>query len=168
MAENEIIATLARKIHGEKAERIIRLLAEKVEISDEAIASELRMDVAEVRRILNELFESRLVKYRRARDEVVGWYNYYWRITDEDVSRILDDRKRLTLNLLEKALEYEKSGEFYICPKCGKRYTFLEAEANGYVCEECGEVLEPFDNSQVVLKLERAIKLLKSYNPEQA
>ncbi|QOJ79665.1 transcription initiation factor E subunit alpha [Infirmifilum lucidum] len=163
---NEAIIALARKIHGERAEIIIRLLAEKIEVSDEDIARELKLDPAEVRRILNELFESRLVKYRRARDEVIGWYKYYWRITDEPVARILEDRKRLTLSLLEKVLEYERSDEFFVCPKCGKRFSSAEADENGYMCDECREVLEPYDNTEVIRKLEQAIKKLREYNPE--
>ncbi len=163
---DEAIIVLARKIHGEKAERIMRLLTEKIEMPDEDIARELKLDPAEVRRILNELFESRLVKYRRARDEVIGWYKYYWRVTDEPVARILEDRKRLTLNLLEKVLEYERSDEFFVCPKCGKRFSSIEADENGYMCDECGEVLEPYDNTEIIRKLEQAIRKLREYNPE--
>lgn len=164
MSEEKIVALLAKKIHGERAEKIIRILAERVEVSDEDIAKEMGVDVAEVRRILNELFESRLVKYRRARDEVIGWYKYFWRITDEPISRILEDRKRLTLSVLQKTLEYEKSTEFYICPNCKKRFTLTEADENGYICDECGTILEPFDNSTLISKLEEAIRKLQKWN----
>jgi len=165
MPDEDTIVLLARKIHGEKAEKIMRLLSERVEVSDEDIAKELNLDPAEVRRILNELFESRLVKYRRARDEVIGWYKYFWRITDEPVARILEDRKRLALALLEKALSYERSDDFFVCPRCGKRFSSSEADNNGYVCDACGEVLEPFDNSKIILKLENAIKKLSDFTP---
>ncbi|AKG38924.1 MAG: TFIIB-type zinc ribbon-containing protein [Infirmifilum sp.] len=163
MSSEKIIASLARKIHGERAEQIIRLLIEKVEMSDEDIAKELGTNVEEVRRILNELFESRLVKYRRARDEIIGWYKYFWRITDEPIGRILEDRKRLTLSVLQKALNYEKSTEFYVCPNCKKRFTLTEADENNYICDECGSILEPFDNSNAIAKLENSIKKLQKW-----
>ncbi|MEZ0345501.1 MAG: transcription factor [Infirmifilum sp.] len=168
MSDEEVAAILARKIHGERAEQIIRILAEKVEVSDEDIAKELNVDATEIRRILNELFESRLVKYRRARDEVIGWYKYFWRITDEPISRILEDRRRSCLTLLQKTLEYEKSTEFYICPSCHKRFTSMEADANGYICDVCGSILDPYDNSHIISKLEKAISQLRSWNPESS
>ncbi|MCC6004924.1 MAG: hypothetical protein LM590_11350 [Thermofilum sp.] len=57
------------------------------------MARELRMDQAELRKLPNDLFEARLVKYRRARDENIGWYKYFWRVTDEPLDALLNDRK---------------------------------------------------------------------------
>jgi transcription initiation factor TFIIE subunit alpha len=51
------------------------------------------MDQAELRKLPNDLFEARLVKYRRARDENIGWYKYFWRVTDEPLDALLNDRK---------------------------------------------------------------------------
>jgi len=162
MKGEEVLVTLARKIHGEDAARILRVLIDKAELSDEELASELGMDVARVRKILNELFESRFVRYRRARDESVGWYRYYWRVTDEPPERILEDRKRLVTQLLEKLFLEEARDEYYVCPACGGKYTSAEADELGYLCARCGEVLEPYDNTARVEKLKKTLELLKS------
>uniref|UniRef100_A0A7C1P0Q6 Transcription factor E n=1 Tax=Thermofilum pendens TaxID=2269 RepID=A0A7C1P0Q6_THEPE len=162
MKREEVLIALARKIHGEDAARIMRILMDKAELSDEELASELGMDVARVRRILNELFESRFVRYRRARDENVGWYRYYWRITDEPPERIIEDRKRLVAQLLEKLFLEETRDEYYMCPACGRKYTSAEADELGYLCAKCEEVLEPYDNTVRVEKLKTTLELLKS------
>jgi len=165
MSQNEVLAELAEKIFGEKAKKIMILLSNHVEISDDEIAKELNMDQAELRKILNDLFEARLVKYRRARDENIGWYKYYWRITDEPLEVLLNDRKRLTLTILEKLLSLEEQAEIYVCPSCGARYSVVEAEDYGYTCPNCGEVLEPYDNSKRIRKIREAIQALKNYEP---
>ncbi|NAZ25559.1 MAG: hypothetical protein GU357_07370 [Thermofilum sp.] len=165
MSQNEVLAELAEKIFGEKAKKIMILLSNHVEISDDEIAKELDMDQAELRKILNDLFEARLVKYRRARDENIGWYKYYWRVTDEPLEVLLNDRKRLTLTILEKLLSLEEQAEIYVCPSCGARYSVVEAEDYGYTCPNCGEVLEPYDNSKRIRKIREAIQALKNYEP---
>lgn len=165
MREDEALVALARRMRGEEAARIVSLLLGRVELTDEEIASELGMDVAQARRILNELFESRLVKYRRARDEKEGWYKYFWRVTDEPPERILEDRKRLLVKLLEGLLNREAGEEYYYCPVCGRRYTAKEADDLNYLCGKCGEVLEPYDNSKAVEKIKKALEMIKNYQP---
>jgi len=164
MKSEEVLITLARKIHGEDAARILRVLMDKAELSDEELAYELGVDVARVRKLLNELFESRFVRYRRARDENVGWYRYYWRITDESPERIVEDRKRLVAQLLEKLFLEETRDEYYVCPACGSKYTSAEADELGYLCAKCREVLEPYDNTSRVEKLKKTLEQLRNTN----
>ncbi len=168
MRKDDALVAIAKKMHGEEAARIVHLLLSKVELSDEEIASELGMDVAQVRRVLNELFEARLVKYRRARDENEGWYRYYWRVTDEEPERILEDRKRLLVKLLEDLLRGETEEEYYYCPSCGRRYRASHADDLNYVCEKCGEVLEPYDNSRIVRKVKEVLRVIEGYQPASA
>lgn len=166
-AELDALVLLAEKIHGPLAGKIARLLKEHREITDDDIAKILKIDVSEVRRMLNLMFEARLVKYRRARDEKIGWYKYFWRLTDEPAYQILEDRKRMALKVLENRLRYEESNEYFICPKCKRRFTSDEADSYDYVCPECGELLEPYDNTIDIKILKDAIEKLKSYNPLQ-
>lgn len=165
MRKDEVFIALAKRMCGEEAARVMSLLISRVEQSDEEIAAELGVDVAQVRRILNELFEARLVKYRRARDEKEGWYKYYWRVTDEPPERILEDRKRLLVRLLESLLNKETGEEYYYCPACGRKYTAVEADDLNYLCSKCGEVLEPYDNSKMIEKIRRALEMIKNYQP---
>jgi len=166
IADEELLKRLAECIHGEIAGKVIELLVKAGEATDEEIAEKLGIGVNDARRILNALFESNLVKYRRIRDEKLGWFTYFWRITDDSVEGVIKYRISKAIERLRTRLEYEKSSMFYICPKCGKRYTFDEAADSMFMCLECEIVLEPFDNSKIVAKLEKSIELLEKIKEE--
>jgi len=161
----QVLAMLSEKIFGRKARMIMEYLIEKGEATDEQVAKHFNIDVNEARRILNDLFEERLLRYRRARDEKIGWYIYFWRVTEENPVVILEARRRRALSILRQRLEYEKNNTFYICPKCERKYTFDEAIDNSFRCIECGSLLEPLDNSKIIKTLEEAIRKLEEYNP---
>ncbi len=163
--DEEAIVILAKKIHGEPAGRIAELLRVKGEITDDDIAKILNLNVNTVRKILNMMFESRLVKYRRARDEKIGWYKYFWRLTDEPAHQLLEDRKRMAIKVLERRLQAEEENEYFYCPKCGKKYSLDEADTYGYICPDCEEVLEPYDNEKDKIILRKALEQLRQYNP---
>jgi len=166
IADEELLRQLAECIHGEIAGKVIELLVKAGEATDEEIAEKLGIGVNDVRRILNALFESNLVKYRRIRDEKLGWFTYFWRITDDSVESVLKYRVSKTIEKLRARLEYERSSTFYVCPKCGRRYTFDEAADSMFTCLKCEVVLEPFDNARIVRKLEEAIELLEEVRGE--
>ncbi len=161
----QVLAELSEKILGKRARRVMEFLIERGEATDEQVAKRFGIDVSEARRILNDLFEQRLLRYRRARDEKIGWYIYFWRVTDENPAVILEARRKKALAILKQRLEYERNNTFYICPKCGRKYTFDEAVDNSFRCVECGELLEPLDNFKIIKVLEDAISKLEKYNP---
>ncbi len=164
-SDEEAIVILAKKIHGQLAGKIAEILRKRGEVTDDELAEQLGVNINTVRKILNQMFESRLVKYRRARDEKIGWYKYFWRLTDEPAHQLLEDRKRKTIRILERRLRQEEATEYFYCPKCGRKYTLDEADMYGYMCPHCEEVLEPYDNEKDILILRKTIERLQQYNP---
>ncbi len=160
-SSERVLAVLAKKIHGEVAERVVDRLAKVGEATDEQLSQALGIEIATIRRTLNALYESRLAKYRRVRDEERGWYLYYWRLTDEFPSRVLEERKRKALDILRKRLEYEQGSSFFYCPRCRVRYSFDDVVEFMFRCPGCGTDLEAIDNGVVVEKLRQAIELLE-------
>lgn len=162
MSGNEqVLSILARKIHGEIAGRIIDRLIKVGEATDEQLSQALGIEISTIRRTLNALYESRLVKYRRVRDVDQGWYLYYWRLTDDFPSRVLEERRRRALEILRKRLEYEESNTFFYCPVCRFKYSFDEVVDYMFRCPNCSADLEAIDNGVIVEKLKRAIKILE-------
>lgn len=157
----QVLSLLARKIHGEIAGRIIDRLVKVGEATDEQLSQALGIEISTIRRTLNALYESRLVKYRRVRDVEQGWYLYYWRLTDDFPSRVLEERRRRTLEILKKRLEYEEGNSFFFCPVCHFKYSFDEVADYMFRCPNCNADLEAIDNGVVVEKLKRAIKILE-------
>lgn len=162
MSERDrVLSTLAKKIHGKIAGRIVDRLVKVGEANDEQLSQALGVQIEVIRKVLNELYESRIVRYRRVRDEDQGWYMYYWRLTEEYPSRILEERKRKVLDLLKRRLEIEEGDSFFHCPTCSAKYPFSEVADFMYRCPVCNAELEVLDNSVVVEKLKRAIQLLE-------
>ena len=154
---------LAEILAGKKGRETITFLLKNRKATDEEISRKLRISVNETRVILHKLFDGRLLRYERTRDKKIGWYTYFWEITNEPIEVVLKERKRKVIEKLEKKLEYEKSNTFYICPNNDiPRLTFDEAFNNMFKCPVCGSILEPFDNSQIISFLEKLIKNLKS------
>ncbi|MEM3137236.1 MAG: hypothetical protein QW760_01820 [Thermofilaceae archaeon] len=150
---DQVLLILARKIHGDIAGRIAERLSRVGEATDEQLSQALGIEIGLIRRLLNELYESRLVRYRRVRDVDQGWYLYYWRLTDEDPFRVVEERKKRVLENLKLKLEHEESGSYFICQRCNARYSFDDIVDYMFRCPECGSDLEAIDNSLVVNKL---------------
>jgi len=157
----QVLAILAGKVLGPHARKIMEIIIRDGEVTDEKLSNEIGISINEVRVILNELFENRLVKYRRIRDEKIGWYTYFWRATDEDPVILLEDRRKKTLEILKIRLEYERTGPSYYCPQCKRKYSFDQAAELMFKCIDCGTILEYLDSSDKIVKLENIIKKLE-------
>lgn len=156
-----VLVELSRLVHGEDAARIVKLLLEEGEMTDEQIAKALDMQINHVRRTLHRLFDSDLVRYRRTRDEKIGWYIYFWRVTDEPPEMVIEQRLRRVIAKLTELLENEQGTGFFICPRCGEKQNYDQAIVNMFQCPKCGEMLEEYDNSETVEFLEGIISRLK-------
>ncbi len=131
------------------------------EITDDEIAKRLGIRVNLVRKILYSLYENRVVSYRRVRDEQSGWYVYYWRIEPERAREYFDNNKRLLIQKLEDRLDTERSTNFFSCGNGDPKLPFELAIENDFKCPRCGDKLEPYDNSSVIMALERQIESLR-------
>ncbi|MCS7104538.1 MAG: hypothetical protein NZ954_03110 [Thermofilaceae archaeon] len=159
--KDQALSVLARKIHGEVAGRIIDRLIKVGEATDEQLSQALGIEIGTIRRVLNGLYESRLVKYRRVRDVDQGWYLYYWRLTDDYPTKVLEERRRRVLDILRRRLDFEQGNSFFYCPECRRRFSFEEVADYMFRCPMCGVDLEALDNSQALEKLKRAIQILE-------
>ncbi|CAB3287536.1 Transcription factor E [Methanocaldococcus lauensis] len=140
---------------------IIYILLEKNETTEEEIAKELGVKLNVVRKLLYKLYDARLVDYKRWKDEDTNWYSYTWLPTLEKLPYVV--RKKITelINDLEKKLEFEKNNIFFYCPKCNIRFTFDESMDYNFECPSCGNMLQQFDNREIIKDLEEQIKFLK-------
>ncbi|MDI3502923.1 MAG: transcription initiation factor subunit alpha [Archaeoglobi archaeon] len=161
-AVETIAENYVQEIGGKEALKIFRALKSLGEATDEKIAEVTGIHLNTVRRILYELYERRILFYRRERDEETGWLTYYWRIDlSEFESHLKDELRRFLRNLKEK-LRYEEENTFYICPNLCERVKFEEASENEFRCRVCGEMLIYEDNSRRLEGLRRCIEDLEA------
>jgi len=160
--EVKALRRLSEILLGDEGVKIIDIIKEKGEVTDEELAKILDRDVATVRVMLHKLFDAGILRYRRVKDSQIGWYSYYWYFTDEPVRTLVQQRKSKILRKLEIRLRYEENNSFYVCPNRDiPKLTFNEAYNNMFTCPVCGSLLEPYDNSQDIEILRNIISKLK-------
>lgn len=157
-----VLKEIIIRIAGERGYEIAKELMGN-EIADEEIAKRMGIRVNLVRKILYELYENRVVSYHRVRDEHSGWYVYYWRIEPERAREYFKHNKRLLIQKLEDRLDTERSTSFFNCGNGDLKLPFELAAENDFKCPRCGDKLEPYDNSGVVIALERQIESLRHH-----
>lgn len=166
-----VLASLAEAYKGKDARRIIEVIAEHGEITDNEISEILGIDENEVRRIIWVLAGEGLVASKRVTSDT-GWITFYWVLPINQVDGILISLYKKIIDRLETKLEYESNNVFYWCMTEGHdRYTFSEAADLMFKCPVCGKTLMPYDNSKLVAALSWAIsemkKILNNYFKEE-
>ena len=159
-SEDPVLREILTRIAGERGYEVAKVLVGE-EITDDEVAKRMGMRVNLVRKILYDLYENRVVSYRRVRDEHSGWYIYYWKIEPERALDYFNTNKRLLLQKLEGRLEVERSVMFFGCENSCPKLPFDLAAENDFKCPRCGGKLGPYDNSNVITALERQIESLR-------
>ncbi|MEM4590168.1 MAG: hypothetical protein QXK21_02790 [Candidatus Micrarchaeia archaeon] len=115
---NPLVTDYLKTNFGENSIKVISAAME--EMTDDAIAARCKLKVAEVRAILNKLYNYKMAEYKRIKDRDTGWFSYIWKI---DVSNILNIIKEQTINRIEeldKTVEKMSTEFVYYCPQCSK------------------------------------------------
>jgi transcription initiation factor TFIIE subunit alpha len=159
-----VFLKLAELYADETGRVVMNYLIEHGEATDEEISEDLEMPVGDVRRILYKLNDKSVVLSRMERDPNTGWITYYWYVPKEQLDGILYSLKKDIKERLEKRLEYESENVFYWCgheeEHC-KKVPFSVAVDNLFKCPNCGSSLKPYDNSQLIVALNWAVKTLE-------
>ncbi len=130
-------------------------------ISDEEVEALKGYKQADVRKVFRIFYDLRLASYRKGKQPETGSTRYYWYLDPKNLDASLLRRKKLVLEKLKMRLAYEKSNEFYVCPKDGSRYTFDYAFEYEFTCPKCGSMLIPDNNGPYVKVLEERVKKLE-------
>ncbi len=158
--EDPVFLDLLYQIAGVQATTVARTLFGN-EMTDEELSKRTGISINLVRRILYELYDNRLVSYKRLRDEDSGWYIYYWQMNpDRGVEHIKENRRQL-LQKLEEKLEEERNTVYFVCRNNDPKVPYDVATETEFKCPRCSKKLEPYDNSNAVVALERRVQLLK-------
>ena len=149
----------------EAVEAVVRKLIENKRdegLSDEDLEKLTGYRQGVIRRILRMLHdELKIATYRRGRHPETKATRYFWSLDADRINVMLYNLKRLVLSKLRARLEYETSTDFYICPRCGVRYTFDEAFEYEFTCPRCGAPLEEDDKTPLITTLKAVISNLE-------
>jgi len=160
--DDETLNKVAQVFGSDDAVKVIDILREVEEITDEEIANKTGIRLNFVRKILYKLYDHSLVALRRSRDESTGWFIFHWRLQPDQLEGFIQNQKRRILEKLETRLRYEKNHDFYYCytPGC-KRIPFEESMELVFKCPTCNKPLMHFDNGKLVEALDIRIERLR-------
>lgn len=161
LAKSPEFEKILTRVAGEHGSEVVEVLLEEEESTDEEIANETGIRLNLVRKILYDLYDNRVVDYRRTRDDSTGWYSYHWHVEPERALEILDEDKETLLEKLKDRLEHERNTLFFTCGNQCPRIDFDEAMETNFQCPDCGERMEEFDNSGIIKSLEKQIEALE-------
>jgi len=133
---------------------------------DEDIAEKLGMKATIVRTLLNDLHAKCLVEYDRTKNKKTGWYTYLWKKRGDKIDEYIDTYLHEKLDGLNSQLESERNETVFSC-SCGIAPLDRAMELN-FMCPECNEQFNEFDNSKNINRITREIakinRLLKKKN----
>lgn len=160
--DDETLVKVAEALGQEDAIRIIYMMKDAGEITDDQIANKTGIRLNYVRKILYKLYDHSLVSLRRSRDENTGWFIFHWKLQPDQLEGFIANQKRHVLQKLDSRLSYEKNHDFYYCgtPEC-KRVPFEEAVELLFRCPTCNKPMMHFDNERMVEVLSRKVDQLR-------
>jgi len=153
---------VAEALGEEEAVKLIEILKNSDEITDDEIANKTGIRLNNVRKILYKLYDHSLVSLRRTRDPKTGWFIFHWKLQPDQLEGFILSQKRRVFEKLNIRLEYEKNHDFYYCntPGC-RRITFEEAVELVFRCPTCGKPLMHYSNEKIVKILTEKIEQLR-------
>ena len=156
------LAKVAEALGEEDAVKLIEILKNSEEITDDEIANKTSIRLNSVRKILYKLYDHSLVGLRRTRDPKTGWFIFHWRLQPDQLEGFILSQTRAVLEKLDIRMAYEKNHDFYYCytPGC-KRVPFEEAIELVFKCPTCGKALMHFDNEQMLAALSKRVDQLR-------
>jgi transcription initiation factor TFIIE subunit alpha len=150
----EIIAELV----DDRAVNIIKLLKDRSNVSEFVLAEDLELEINVTRNLLYKLYDLNLVSFTRKKDQKKGWYIHYWTFNKSQVRFLIIKYIKQKIDRLGDWVDREKNSQFYICNNKCIRFNFDQCDEYEYRCPECGELLNPQDNSTKIERLESDLK----------
>lgn len=156
------LTRIAEALGQEEAIKLVEVLKNLSETTDDEIANKTGVRLNSVRKILYKLYDHSLVSLRRTRDPNTGWFIFHWKLQPDQLEGFILSEKRRVLEKLTVRLEHEKDHEFYYCytPGC-KKITFEDAVELVFKCPTCGKPLAHYDNGEVIQVLTRKVEQLR-------
>jgi transcription initiation factor TFIIE subunit alpha len=149
------------RLVGEEGIELLSKFPEGGEFSDEDLAEKTEINLNSVRHTLYTLYGKKLAEYRRIKNSETGWLTYLWKLKPGNIYGTISEEMLEILETLEARAKYEEMNDFYICPVCGVRYTFDEALGCNFICGNCDEKMDHFDNELISDALRKRVDLLK-------
>lgn len=162
MIDDPLVKTLLTSVVEDESNlAIVQALIEGVE-TDEGIAEKTGIKLNIVRKILYKLYDIGLATYKRSKDPETQWFTYSWKFEEQEVINHIKKDSEECLKMLNNELEKEEDTMYFVCPQGHIRLDFETATEYDFICPECGDELEFFDNTGLIKQIKDDIKTVES------
>ena len=93
--DNDTLMKVADVLGGEEAVKIVEVLRDVDEVTDEEIVAKTDIRLNTIRKILYRLYDRSIVALRRTRDKNTGWFIFHWRLQPDQIDGYLVNQKKL-------------------------------------------------------------------------
>ncbi len=157
----KFLKSIVEHLTNKQSVAIVDLLVGKKDVNEFLIAKKLGLTINQTRNILYKLSDFGLVSFIRKKDKRKGWYIYFWTLNIAKSLDLLERKLKSELQQSEAQLKSRKKKRYYVCKTCSIEVTEEAALLNNFICPECEEVYELFNNEELIKKLEREIVKLR-------
>jgi transcription initiation factor TFIIE subunit alpha len=152
------VYSIISELINEDAVAIIRILKNKSNVSEFTLAEEIDLEINVTRNRLYQLYDLNLVSFTRKKDQKKGWYIHYWTFNKNEVRYLILNYLKNKIEKIGERIKRENSSQFYLCENKCIRFNFEQSTDFEFKCPECGELLDPEDNSKKIKILEESKK----------
>ncbi len=155
------IEDMLMAIGGQEALDVFKLLNGKKDVSEFYLSDKLKLTINQIRTILYRFEKHNLITSIRKKDNTKGWYIYYFTFEEGKAFDAIKQYKVKELEKLMNQLDRESTHQFFTCHKKCTRLTFEAAMEHQFQCLECGQIMNPEDNSKIINKLKNDIGIME-------
>jgi transcription factor E len=152
-----LLKSLVEKMAGQPAVPIVEILYNKKDVNEFLIAKKIDLTVNQVRNILYKLSAEGLVSFIRKKDKRKGWYIYFWTLNIYKCFIKIELDILDSIQKLKEELSSRETKRFYKCNGCNIELNEEKALEHDFACEECAELYEVSDCSEIIKDLTNKI-----------
>lgn len=156
-----ILKELVRKIAGKTSETIVDVLFDKTNVNEFKIADKLKITINQARNILYRISSYGILDSTRKKDKRKGWYTYFWTLNIVKALEAFIKIKAKEIELLEQILKSHQNKQFFICAQDNIEMSEETAMTHGYLCPECGLLLQPIAKDKKIKEITTKIDSAK-------
>ncbi len=155
--QTNFLKHLIEKVASPASLPIVDILYSKRDVNEFLIAKKMDLTINQVRNILYKLSAEGLVSFIRKKDKRKGWYIYFWTLDIYKCLLKIESDILQDIADLQKILDSRENSRFYTCKTCNIELTEEKALEHDFSCEECADLYELADNTQIIKDLKNKI-----------
>ena len=126
-------------------------------IEDIKVSEKLEIDHRELRKILNQLLDARLVSYKKHKDKETANRKTIWSLRTDKIKDYSKKYLQEKINYLNEEITHSTSQMYYAC-ECRKVH-YSKAIDDGFTCSKCGEPYLHYKDHNVETKVNEVTRL---------